>query len=467
MFTHLSHVYGEGSSIYTTYVFRPAASYAATLERWKRLKHAASQAIVDNRGTISHQHGVGKDHAPYLPREKGELGVRRAACHGRSLRSGRAAQPRHPAAGLSGMTSAWNEEWRRRRLPALAGQEWDLIVVGGGISGAGILREAARRGWRCLLLEQRDFAWGTSSRSSKMVHGGLRYIAKGQWRLTRDSVRERQRLLGEAPGLVEPLSFVMAHYRGGFPGPRLFGGLLSVYDAPCRAAQPPFLRRRRVALPGAGPEGTTAARRHAILRCGDRRCAPGAAGAGRGASRRRRGIQRHACARIAARGRPGGRPARRGPRERRAFDFRCRALALATGAWADELRQPGGSEHIRSLRGSHLLLPAWRLPVAHAFSFMHATDRRPVFVFPGRVRRWSAPPISIIATALGRTRGSAAPNSTTCWRPAPSSFPPLPSRRATCCRPGPACDRWSAAATTAASLPTRNASMCSGASRAA
>ena len=132
------------------------------------------------------------------------------------------------------MTSAWNEEWRRRRLPALAGQEWDLIVVGGGISGAGILREAARRGWRCLLLEQRDFAWGTSSRSSKMVHGGLRYIAKGQWRLTRDSVRERQRLLGEAPGLVEPLSFVMAHYRGGFPGPRLFGGLLSVY---CSAAR--------------------------------------------------------------------------------------------------------------------------------------------------------------------------------------------------------------------------------------
>ncbi len=84
---------------------------------------------------------------------------------------------------------------------------------------------------------------------------------------------------------------------------------------------------------------------------------------------------------------------------------------------------------------------------------------------PGRVRRWSAPPISTIATALGRTRGSAAPNSTTCWRPAPSSFPPPPSRRATCCRPGPACDRWSAAATTAASLPTRNASMCSGASR--
>ncbi|AYC33458.1 FAD-binding oxidoreductase [Pseudomonas cavernae] len=75
VFTHLSHVYGEGSSIYTTYVFRPAAGYGATLERWRRLKHAASRVIADNRGTISHQHGVGRDHAPYLPAEKGERGM--------------------------------------------------------------------------------------------------------------------------------------------------------------------------------------------------------------------------------------------------------------------------------------------------------------------------------------------------------------------------------------------------------
>ena len=93
------------------------------------------------------------------------------------------------------MMNNWNAAWRAQALPELATRDWDLIVVGGGISGAGILREAARRGWTCLLLEQRDFAWGTSSRSSKMVHGGLRYIAKGQFGLTRDSVRERERLL--------------------------------------------------------------------------------------------------------------------------------------------------------------------------------------------------------------------------------------------------------------------------------
>lgn len=75
VFTHLSHVYGEGSSIYTSYVFRPGSSYAMALARWKKLKHSACQAIVNNRGTISHQHGVGRDHAPYLPVEKSALGI--------------------------------------------------------------------------------------------------------------------------------------------------------------------------------------------------------------------------------------------------------------------------------------------------------------------------------------------------------------------------------------------------------
>ncbi|WP_369959059.1 FAD-binding oxidoreductase [Pseudomonas benzenivorans] len=75
VFTHLSHVYGEGSSIYTTYVFRPGGSYEQALDRWQRLKQAASRTIAENRGTISHQHGVGRDHAPYLATEKGELGM--------------------------------------------------------------------------------------------------------------------------------------------------------------------------------------------------------------------------------------------------------------------------------------------------------------------------------------------------------------------------------------------------------
>ncbi|EON92271.1 FAD linked oxidase domain-containing protein [Marinobacter lipolyticus SM19] len=75
VFTHLSHFYTQGCSIYTTYVFRTADDYVTTHARWQKLKQSTSQLIVENRGTISHQHGVGKDHAPYLPVEKGELGM--------------------------------------------------------------------------------------------------------------------------------------------------------------------------------------------------------------------------------------------------------------------------------------------------------------------------------------------------------------------------------------------------------
>ncbi|MBE0483925.1 MAG: FAD-binding oxidoreductase [Bacterioplanes sp.] len=76
VFTHLSHLYGQGCSIYTTYFFRCADSYEATYQRWSKLKGKASAVIAQGQATISHQHGVGKDHAPYLAAEKGLLGMR-------------------------------------------------------------------------------------------------------------------------------------------------------------------------------------------------------------------------------------------------------------------------------------------------------------------------------------------------------------------------------------------------------
>ena len=74
-FSHLSHVYPSGSSLYTTLVFRLASDPDETLERWRLLKTAASETIVRHGGTISHQHGVGRDHRPWLGVEKGELGI--------------------------------------------------------------------------------------------------------------------------------------------------------------------------------------------------------------------------------------------------------------------------------------------------------------------------------------------------------------------------------------------------------
>src|SRR3546814_4122232 len=108
---------------------------------------------------------------------------------------------------------------------------YDLIVIVGGITGAGIFHEAVRRGVRVLLVEAGDFASGTASASSKLVHGGLRYLKNGQWRLTLESVRERERLLRDAAGLVEPLSFLMPIHRDRKPGRCLMQFGLRLYDA--------------------------------------------------------------------------------------------------------------------------------------------------------------------------------------------------------------------------------------------
>lgn len=277
---------------------------------------------------------------------------------------------------------AWNATWREAALPDLAARDWDLIVIGGGISGAGILREAARRGWSCLLLEQRDFAWGTSSRSSKMVHGGLRYIAKGQLGLTRDSVRERQRLLGEAPGLVDALPFLFPHYRGQFPGPRVFGGLLGVYDALAgqRLHRYHSAAELRYLAPGLSDKELLGGTLFTDAVTDDARLVMRVLGEARA-----EGGEALNGLRVVELSRDGERVnglVAEDSESGRRFSFRARVVAQATGAWTDELRQKIGLEHIRPLRGSHLLLPAWRLPVAQAISFMHPEDQRPVFVFP-------------------------------------------------------------------------------------
>ena len=123
----------------------------------------------------------------------------------------------------------WNPGWREQIWTELE-RPWDLIVIGGGITGAGILHQAALAGLRALLVEARDFAYGTSSRSSKLVHGGLRYLRHAQVRLTFQSVRERDLLLRDAAGLVQPLGFLMANYQRDRPPGWVYGLGLTLYD---------------------------------------------------------------------------------------------------------------------------------------------------------------------------------------------------------------------------------------------
>ncbi|HVL47966.1 MAG TPA: glycerol-3-phosphate dehydrogenase [Candidatus Thermoplasmatota archaeon] len=118
-----------------------------------------------------------------------------------------------------------------RRPQDLAGREFDLVVIGGGINGTGVARDAARRGLKVALLEKEDFGYGTTGRSTRLIHGGLRYLAMLDFGLVRESLREREMLLRNAPHLVEPLAFLVPLYKGISPGKTKLKAGLTLYDA--------------------------------------------------------------------------------------------------------------------------------------------------------------------------------------------------------------------------------------------
>ena len=279
-------------------------------------------------------------------------------------------------------TNTWQTGWRDT-LPSLAAREWDLLIIGGGITGAGILLEAARCGLKALLVEQRDFAWGTSSRSSKLVHGGLRYLKDGRFALTRESVRERNALLREASGLVEPQSFAFADYKGGKPGRKTFLLGLAVYDLMAGRRERHYIKGGEFLMmaPNVGRTGLLGGMCYTDAKTDDARLVLRVLQEAQGHG----GVAVNYLAAQALL-RTGSRVT--GARLLDAVDgtvheVKARLVINATGAWADHLRgQIGATAKIRPLRGSHLVLPAWRLPLAQAVSLMHPLDGRPVFAYP-------------------------------------------------------------------------------------
>src|SRR3989449_7160575 len=137
---------------------------------------------------------------------------------------------------------------RRDALAALGCEALDVLVVGGGINGAGIARDAAMRGLRVALVERGDLASGTSSRSSKLIHGGLRYLEQGDVRLVLEAVRERERLQRLAPHPVRPQEVVFPLYPGGPPRPLKLPARLWAYGLLARFWN---VRRHRMLSPKA------------------------------------------------------------------------------------------------------------------------------------------------------------------------------------------------------------------------
>lgn len=264
-------------------------------------------------------------------------------------------------------------------------QPWDIIVVGGGITGAGILREGVRLGLKVLLVEQNDFAYGTSSKSSKLVHGGLRYLKEGKIGLTWASVQERERLQQAAPGLVEPLGFLYAMFKGDKQWRErwMMEAGLSLYDMLAVQWSHRHYNPREVWLlaPHLDNQQLAGAFQYSdaqtddvrlVLRVLREAVAAGGTAVNYASVRQliREGEQ---VVGVVVRDEVSGRE----------LTLHSRVVINATGAWVDGLRQMVGAEaKMRPLRGSHLVFAQWRFPVAQAIAFAHPLDGRPVMIYP-------------------------------------------------------------------------------------
>lgn len=257
----------------------------------------------------------------------------------------------------------------------------DLIIIGGGVNGAGIARDAAGRGLSVTLLEQGDLAAGTSSASSKLIHGGLRYLEHYEFRLVRESLHERTVLLRMAPHIAWPMRFVMPHVASLRPALLIRLGLL-LYDSLAGRGGLPGSRSVRLARHPLGRALREDLRRgfaYSDAWVDDARLVVLNAvdAAARGADIRTR------CRVVAARREGGSWLVECADAETGAVDrLRARVLVNAAGPWASDVLElaTGQSAPLRLVKGSHIVVP--RLHPGPEALLLQNDDRRVVFVLP-------------------------------------------------------------------------------------
>ncbi|MDQ1515089.1 MAG: glycerol-3-phosphate dehydrogenase [Actinomycetota bacterium] len=289
----------------------------------------------------------------------------------------------------------FDADQRERYLERLASEPFDVLVVGGGITGAGVALDAAGRGLRTALVERGDFAAGTSSRSSKLVHGGLRYLQQKEFRLVYEALAERQRLLRLAPHLVKPLPFLIPIFAAGVAGQtkarayaRGIGMALWMYDMTGGARIGKLHRRlsRREALelmPDLDGRKLAAGFLYYDARVDDARLTLSVV-------KTAASLGAVTANRVEATGllRSGGLVQGAVLTDRltgREFETHAAVVINAAGVWADELRafdEGANPRSIRPAKGVHITLPAGRPALDIAAVLSVPGDRRSVFVIP-------------------------------------------------------------------------------------
>ncbi len=277
---------------------------------------------------------------------------------------------------------------RKRTMESVPGKVYDLLVVGGGITGACIARDAARRGLSVLLVDKNDWAFGTSSRSSKLVHGGLRYLELFDFKLVFEACRERRRLLLNAPHLVWPQPFTFPVYKGDKNGMFMIGSGLWLYDFLAlfrnvhnhRLHGPkallevePGLDAGRLKGGGVFYDCATDDARLTLAHV-QSACLEGADCLSycRSVEFLRRGeMLRGALLRDEF--------------TRNEFEAEARVVVNATGPWTDVtccIDDSCASSKLRPTKGAHIIVPRSRLNTRNALPIMSPRDQRLLFVVP-------------------------------------------------------------------------------------
>ena len=311
---------------------------------------------------------------------------------------------------VDGRSLSWNAQDRPGALELARTQDYSLVIIGGGITGAGVAREAALRGIPFLLVDKEDFAFGTSSRSSKLVHGGMRYLAQKEFKLVRESTTERNWLCAALPNLVRPLGFYYCAYHGSKDTPQRVKLALRLYDflgnafSKYKLTRHQFLTPEQLSVrePATRTEGMAMAGLYYDANVDDARLTLEVLKEARDCS----GGRSQALNYVAVTGidTEGGKVRSVRLRDRlsgNTFTVKAGCVVNATGVWTEDLLGLSGNKApmIRPTKGVHLAIPNERLGNREAFILRSLDDGRNFFV----LRRGD---ITLIGTTDTDYRGS-------------------------------------------------------------
>jgi glycerol-3-phosphate dehydrogenase len=289
---------------------------------------------------------------------------------------------------MSSSMPAFSAQTRRDNLDRMRSDPFDILVIGGGVTGVSIARDAALRGYRAALVERADYASGTSSKSSKLVHGGVRYLESFDFGLVFEASRERRYALRNSPHLVRPLPFVFpVHTDDPRPLWQIAIGMW-LYDALAtfRNIERHHIWGKRLALreePVIGPQGLTGAAHYYDATTDDARLTLAIA-----QDAHQAGAVMANYAQVVGLLREGQNVAGAQVRDQVTgdeFEVRARVVANASGPWTDyllKMADPDAARRLRPTKGVHLIIPRQRVYSRSAITLFSPRDRRLMFLIP-------------------------------------------------------------------------------------